>query len=244
MHRFRFLSASDYLNLKRLLEERVRIWMKNWTLSPDRNVEILKVSLDNFDIKSSKQLCRDDKNQSLAYYVDTALDWESLTFDSHYNDCPKDELLNQLMAKIRHSFFTDVFGFSQKKINNPALLKNCSFKDHILINLTISGVGAISFMTQESSLHSMLSAPTPKSADGILPRFDAIKDIKITAKVLTNFGEVSFLDLIRLKERNMINSTKAVTNEFELQINSRSICNVALGKVGNSKSIIVEGISK
>ena len=244
MRRLRFLLTDDYLRLGNLLEERFQTWMKDWTLSSDLNVQISRSSIDNFDIKKSKYLYKHDQNQESAYFIDNEFNWNALVFDNYYDDCPKDELLSQLMPKIRESFFIDVFGFSQTKNTKYVPSKNGVFRDSILINVTVLGIGAIQLLTQESQLHSMLNTLTRKSTPGVLSRFDAIKDMKIIAKVSANFGEIAFLDLVNLDVNKLVHSSKEIANQFELKISERSICNVALGKIGTSKSIIVKGVEK
>lgn len=244
MYRFRFLLNNDYLKLRNFLEKRIYAWIKEWAFVSNVEIQIQKASVDKFDFSGADFFQKDGFADKFIYCVDTEFNWASFIFDNYYPDCPKDELLDRLIRQAKDNFFLDVFGFALKENNTQASVKDFSFQDVLAINLTIANLGTITLLSRESVLHGLLDEPIPKPSKTGLSRLNAIKDLKITASILANFGEVAFLDLINLAENKLIRSAEDIDNRFRLTINERSICDVALGKVGNIKSIIVQGVSK
>lgn len=244
MYRFRFLLSNDFSKLKKLLEERIEIWAKDWSFSSNIDIHVEKISILKFELANTTFFQKVGDASYFFHCIDSEFNWAKFAFDEYYVDCPKDELLTQLSHRIKNSFFLDVFGFTLKENAAPVSLKKFSFKDLMKIEVIIPSVGKIVILSHESVFHTLLNDSSSKLIKTGLSRLNAIKDMKITANISINFGEVAFLDLIGIDKNKVIRSTESIDNRFKFKINDNPVFNVALGKVENTKSIIVQGVSK
>jgi hypothetical protein len=247
MYRYRFLLEKDRKKLITLLIGRVSAWVSNWAFSSDFNLTTNNngknsslnpgSSSDVFEKVGAKGL--------LIYCDDVEFSWANFLLDEYLDACPKDKVLTNLLDQAKESFLLEVFETKRSREPSDTSRQNSTFSGFMSIDLTVPGAGTLTLRAHQSAWFSLLNEPASKLTRSKLSgRFSAVERLKIHAEVSTSLGQVPFLELVNLPDTKLLQSASDIDNLFKFTINGLPICDVALGRVGTGKAVLVQEISK
>jgi hypothetical protein len=245
MYRFRFLLEKDRKKLVALINGRVSTWIKNWTFSSDFSLNLNKYDSVKFDISDATLFEKIGAKDHLMHCNDAEFNWDAFLLDQYLDTCPRNKLLARLIVQVKDSFFLDVFELKRSDEHRLPLSESSTFSGTESIDVVVPSVGVLTLSAHQSTWYSMLNEPVSKPTRSKLAgRFSAVENLKVHAEVSANLGRVPFLELVNLPESKLLQFSSDIDNLFKININGLPLCDVALGKVGTHKAVLIQEISK
>lgn len=237
MYSLTFLNRQAISNLQLLVINNTKNWINDWCLFRVAPTIVITpcngVAIENY---SDINICKE--NPAHFFIVDHhSVNWEKLIFDKlRLARLQKTELKRLLDVAVQDLCESLLWPFHKEELRSFTFPKH--IKTYIKIQISFGEAGSCEIICP----HWVLPSPDKKSGEKLskkIKRTSLINESIAELSLSLDAGYLPIADLKNMAVGTILKLEPAIANKFSLNIASKKIANVALGKIDTQKAFII-----